>query len=159
MLLTVFLHILQPPAATPPPASTHIPPTTAPTRAPHTLHPHQEATPPPTSKSIPPPTAPNRAPRTSVDVRPTSRTYNATQPPVMGSSRRKKSSNIWCTTDVSVLLDLYEDKWISINRGNFKAKHWAEISRDIHAQRGIVFSESQCKNKWENMKKTFMKEK
>ncbi|MCO5591949.1 hypothetical protein L7F22_045942 [Adiantum nelumboides] len=48
---------------------------------------------------------------------------------------------------------------ISINQGNFKAKHWVEISRDIHAQRGIVFSKSQCKNKWENMKKTFMKEK
>ncbi|MCO5554683.1 hypothetical protein L7F22_008216 [Adiantum nelumboides] len=78
---------------------------------------------------------------------------------MMGSYQRKKSSDIWCTTDVSVLLDLYEDKWISINRGNFKAKHWTEISCDIHAQRGIVFSESQCKNKWENMKKTFMKEK
>ncbi|MCO5551110.1 hypothetical protein L7F22_004607 [Adiantum nelumboides] len=51
-------------------------------------------------------------------------TATSTSLPNAGSNTRKrKSSDIWSANEVNVLLDLYEDKWISLNRGNFKAKH------------------------------------
>ncbi|MCO5583919.1 hypothetical protein L7F22_037836 [Adiantum nelumboides] len=56
---------------------------------------------------------------------------------------------------ISILLDLYEDKWISLNRGNFKAKHWSELAQDIQNRCGVLFTYTQ----WETMKKMYMKEK
>ncbi|MCO5612972.1 hypothetical protein L7F22_067245 [Adiantum nelumboides] len=116
---------------------------------------------PPRPLTQPPPTSSATSVHTSTpsEGRPLPRTSNASNPSSSSTSRCKKSSDIWSASDVNVMLDLYEDKCISLNRGNFKVKHWAEIARDIHAQTGINFMESQCKNKWENMKKTFMKEK
>ncbi|MCO5572293.1 hypothetical protein L7F22_026046 [Adiantum nelumboides] len=125
-----------------------------PSPAANPIHP-LPSTPPPTSIS---PTV--LAPSLVSSARPPTRSNNVTHSSSgTSSSRRKKSSDIWSVNNVNVLLDLYEDKWISLNRGNFKAKHWTEIARDILAQIGVVFTEFQCKNKWENMKKSFMKEK
>ncbi|MCO5598374.1 hypothetical protein L7F22_052469 [Adiantum nelumboides] len=72
--------------------------------------------------------------------------------------KKLKSNEIWAASTINVLLDLYEDKWITINQGNFKAKHWAEIARGLNACCGTEFEETQCKYKWENMKRTFIKE-
>ncbi|MCO5614135.1 hypothetical protein L7F22_068416 [Adiantum nelumboides] len=75
------------------------------------------------------------------------------------SKKRLKINELWATSTINVLLDLYEDNWITINRGNFKAKHWVEVTRDLNARCGTEFAETQCKYKWENIKKTFCKEK
>ncbi|MCO5609664.1 hypothetical protein L7F22_063894 [Adiantum nelumboides] len=75
------------------------------------------------------------------------------------TEKKLKSNVIWAASIINVLLDLYEHKWITINRGNFKAKHWVEVARDLNARCGTEFSETQCKYKWENMKRTFIKEK
>ncbi|MCO5570641.1 hypothetical protein L7F22_024368 [Adiantum nelumboides] len=75
------------------------------------------------------------------------------------TEKKLKSNEIWAASTINVLLDVYEDKWITINRGNFKAKHWAEVARDLNARCGTNFAETQCKYKWENMKRTFIKEK
>ncbi|MCO5548530.1 hypothetical protein L7F22_001990 [Adiantum nelumboides] len=78
---------------------------------------------------------------------------------VVSNTRKRKSSNIWSANEVNVLLDLYEDKWISLNRGNLKAKHWTELARDIQTRCAVAFTYTQCRNKWDNMQKTFIKEK
>ncbi|MCO5606620.1 hypothetical protein L7F22_060808 [Adiantum nelumboides] len=70
----------------------------------------------------------------------------------------KAESDIWSVNEANVLLDLYEDKWISLNRGNFKAKHWTKLARDIQTRCAITFTNTQCQNKWDNIKKTFIKE-
>ncbi|MCO5569162.1 hypothetical protein L7F22_022872 [Adiantum nelumboides] len=77
-----------------------------------------------------------------------------------GSNTQKlKSLDIWSANEVNVLLDFYEDKWISLNRGNFKAKHRTELARDIQTRCVVAFIDTQVWNKWDNMKKTFIKEK
>ncbi|MCO5568903.1 hypothetical protein L7F22_022605 [Adiantum nelumboides] len=78
---------------------------------------------------------------------------------VGSNTHKQKSSYTWSANEVNVLLDLYEDKWMSPNRGNFKAKHWTELARDIQTRCAVAFTDTQCQNKWDNMKKTFIKEK
>ncbi|MCO5550828.1 hypothetical protein L7F22_004321 [Adiantum nelumboides] len=75
------------------------------------------------------------------------------------NTRKRKASDIWYANEVNVLLDLYEDKWISLNRGNFKAKDWTELAWDIQTRCAFAFTDTQCRNKWDNMKKTFIREK
>ncbi|MCO5599371.1 hypothetical protein L7F22_053473 [Adiantum nelumboides] len=77
----------------------------------------------------------------------------------VSNTRKWKSSDIWSANEVNILLDLYEDKWISLNRGNFKAKHWTELAWDIQTHCAVAFTDAQCQNKWDNMKNTFIKEK
>ncbi|MCO5568090.1 hypothetical protein L7F22_021786 [Adiantum nelumboides] len=92
------------------------------------------------------------------------RLHGATSPPsaaiVEATTKKKlKSNEIWAASTINVLFDLYKDKWISINRGNFKAKHWTEVARDLNAHCSTESAETRCKYKWENMKRTFIKEK
>ncbi|MCO5578928.1 hypothetical protein L7F22_032778 [Adiantum nelumboides] len=77
----------------------------------------------------------------------------ATSPPCAATAetpteKKLKSNEIWAASIINVLLDLYEDGWITINRGNFKAKHWVEVARDLNARCGTEFAETQCKYKW-----------
>ncbi|MCO5554867.1 hypothetical protein L7F22_008404 [Adiantum nelumboides] len=61
-----------------------------------------------------------------------------------------------CSWSSHMLISLWFHKFIL---GNFKAKHRTELAQDIQTHCGIAFTNTQCRNKWDNMKKTFVKEK
>lgn len=73
--------------------------------------------------------------------------------------RKRKACKLWVHEQILGLLDLYQDKWVSLDGGNFKWKHWAMIAEDLNNKFETSFSDAQCKNKWDALKKTYLKEK
>lgn len=73
--------------------------------------------------------------------------------------RKRKASKLWAHEQILGLLDLYQDKWVSLEGGNFKWKHWAILAEDLNTRFETNLSDAQCKNKWDALKKTFLKEK
>ncbi|KAH8946082.1 hypothetical protein BDL97_12G074400 [Sphagnum fallax] len=67
---------------------------------------------------------------------------------------------VWCSAGVACLLDLYEDKWVQLGRGNLRTTHWMEIAEELTKQcpRQLQRTGPQCKNKIEKMKKNFRTE-
>ncbi|MCO5592131.1 hypothetical protein L7F22_046126 [Adiantum nelumboides] len=101
----------------------------------------------PTYPTMPQP--PANSPRV-VSPAPGARVPIATFTPSLNANsntRKRKLLDIWYASEMNVLLDLYEDKWISLNRGNFKAKHWTELTRDIQTHCAVAFTDTHCLNK------------
>jgi hypothetical protein len=85
----------------------------------------------------------------------------------MGDKERDKIKEkveydrVWCSAGVAALLDLYEERWVPMGRGNLKSKHWEEISAELAKQcpQQLRRTGSHCKSKVEKMKKSYRTEK
>jgi hypothetical protein len=77
-----------------------------------------------------------------------------------GFKDKVELDRVWCSAGVSCLLDLYEDRWVQLGRGNLRTNHWVEIAEELTKQcpRQLPRTGPQCKNKIEKMKKSFRTE-
>lgn len=74
----------------------------------------------------------------------------------------KEKSQEWTDASINALLDMYEEKWNYLKRGNLRSRDWSDLALQVsHRCHGpkAQKSPSQCKNKIESMKKKYRAEK
>jgi hypothetical protein len=74
----------------------------------------------------------------------------------------KEKSQEWTDSSITALLDIYEEKWNYLKRGNLRSRDWSELALQVSARchgPKAVKTASQCKNKIESMKKKYRAEK
>ncbi|XP_024521281.1 uncharacterized protein LOC9633437 [Selaginella moellendorffii] len=68
----------------------------------------------------------------------------------------KKDREEWSDTAICALLDAYTEKFLQLNKGNLRGKHWQEVSNMVsmrcQGQKSMKTIE-QCKNKVDSLKK------
>ncbi|MCO5578039.1 hypothetical protein L7F22_031877 [Adiantum nelumboides] len=77
--------------------------------------------------------------------------------PALARARKKSSGKKtdWPSSRVFLLLDLYQEKWTALNKGNFKKKHWMELAHLLQDKYGILLTPDQRKNKWDSLRKAY----
>jgi hypothetical protein len=67
----------------------------------------------------------------------------------------------WSNDVLSTLLDLYEEKYLTFGRGSFRIKDWEDIQKKLvtHIPTKNVRTTTQCRDKWDKMKKKYFQEK
>lgn len=73
--------------------------------------------------------------------------------------KKKLNSELWSGASTIMLLELYEDTLCMTNRGSLNRKHWSSIAEALNSRCGTIFKASQCKNRWDALRKAFHKEK
>ena len=60
----------------------------------------------------------------------------------------------WSDDAINNILDLYQEEWIRIDKGNLKPKHWTHIRTEHHRQMSLVVrrKEEHIKGKIEKLK-------
>jgi hypothetical protein len=60
----------------------------------------------------------------------------------------------WSDDAINNILDLYQEEWIHIDKGNLKPKHWTHIRTEHHRQMPLVVrrKEEHIKGKIEKLK-------
>ncbi|KAJ7296782.1 hypothetical protein O6H91_Y099100 [Diphasiastrum complanatum] len=68
---------------------------------------------------------------------------------------------MWGDPEVSVLLDVFQEKWFALCRGNLSAEHWKWIAEKLGGRYKSLQGRTglQCKSKIEKMRTKFRKEK
>ncbi len=63
----------------------------------------------------------------------------------------------WSNDVLSILLDLYEEKYLTFGYGSFRIKDWEDIRKKLmtHIPIKSVKTTTQCCAKWDKMKKTY----
>ncbi|CAM6093629.1 unnamed protein product [Calypogeia fissa] len=81
---------------------------------------------------------------------------------VAGEERKKENPTDWSETAVNYLLEVYEEKYVSLSRGNLRSNDWEDVARYVNfkceGSRSAKTAE-QCKWKMENLKRRYKVEK
>lgn len=81
---------------------------------------------------------------------------------VAGEERKKENPTDWSETAVNYLLEVYEEKYVSLSRGNLRSNDWEDVARYVNLKcegsRSAKTAE-QCKWKMENLKRRYKVEK
>lgn len=84
------------------------------------------------------------------------------KPKLMDDACPPRERDSWSEGAIYSLLDNFEKKYIFLNRGNLRTRDWAEVAQRVSfrndGKRSRKTSE-QCKNKIDNLKKQYKKEK
>ncbi|KAJ7545229.1 hypothetical protein O6H91_09G111500 [Diphasiastrum complanatum] len=75
--------------------------------------------------------------------------------------RMNKVFEMWAEPEIHILLDLFEEKWLENNRGNFASEHWKWIAKELGGRYKSSQGRSavQCKSKIEKMRRKYRDEK
>ncbi|KAF8391227.1 hypothetical protein HHK36_023529 [Tetracentron sinense] len=69
----------------------------------------------------------------------------------------------WSEEASSTLIDAWGDRYLELNRGNLRQKHWQEVAEAVNARHGHVKkarrTDVQCKNRIDTLKKKYKVEK
>ncbi|EFJ35405.1 hypothetical protein SELMODRAFT_438363 [Selaginella moellendorffii] len=65
----------------------------------------------------------------------------------------------WTDAATDVLIDVFEEKWNSLRRGNLKAKNWDEVGAELGNRCGVPKTGDQCRHKIEKLRGKFRQEK
>ncbi|KAG6484551.1 hypothetical protein ZIOFF_053071 [Zingiber officinale] len=69
----------------------------------------------------------------------------------------------WSEGETSVLVDAWGDRYIELNRGNLRQKHWQEVADAVNSRSGAgrrpARTDVQCKNRIDTLKKKYKVEK
>ncbi len=63
----------------------------------------------------------------------------------------------WSNDVLSILLDLYEEKYLAFGYGSFQVKDWEDIWKKLvtHILAKSAKTTTQCHDKWDKMKKKY----
>ncbi|KAK1315274.1 hypothetical protein QJS10_CPA06g01993 [Acorus calamus] len=84
------------------------------------------------------------------------------RPPPPPPSEKRPSPSPWSDTETVHLIDAYQEKWFSVNRGPLKSSQWDEIAASVSARRGGAAptrTGTQCRHKLEKLRKRYRTEK
>ncbi|KAK9285699.1 hypothetical protein L1049_024898 [Liquidambar formosana] len=93
---------------------------------------------------------------------------NGTPTPSTAPSRPSHSSlpfreDCWSEDATSTLIEAWGDRYVELNRGNLRQKHWQEVADAVNARHGHVKkarrTDVQCKNRIDTLKKKYKIEK
>ncbi len=78
-------------------------------------------------------------------------------PNLFQRTRRDVGVIQWSNDVLSILLDLYEEKYLTFGYGSFRIKDWEDIRKKLmtHIPIKSVKTTTQCCAKWDKMKKTY----
>ncbi|CAL9145769.1 unnamed protein product [Musa hybrid cultivar] len=83
-----------------------------------------------------------------------------TRPPNLAVLYRE---DCWSEGETSALVDAWGDRYIELNRGNLRQKHWQEVADAVNSRRGAgrrpPRTDIQCKNRIDTLKKKHKVEK
>lgn len=65
---------------------------------------------------------------------------------------------VWTDDMTSAFLDVYEETYIHIQRGNLSKMHWNEIVLEFYKNSGLSLNKDNCRLKLDNLKKRYKKE-
>ncbi|XP_074561428.1 trihelix transcription factor ENAP2-like [Curcuma longa] len=69
----------------------------------------------------------------------------------------------WSEGETSVLVDAWGDRYLELNRGNLRQKHWQEVADAVNSRAGAgrrpARTDVQCKNRIDTLKKKYKVEK
>ncbi|KAG6531136.1 trihelix transcription factor ASIL2-like [Zingiber officinale] len=70
----------------------------------------------------------------------------------------------WSEGETSALVDAWGDRYLDLNRGNLRQKHWQEVADAVNSRRGAAGrrpprTDVQCKNRIDTLKKKYKIEK
>ena len=57
----------------------------------------------------------------------------------------------------SAFLDVYEDNYIHIQRGNLSKRHWNEIVLEFNKNSRLLLNKDNCRSKLDNLKERYKK--
>ncbi|OAE20087.1 hypothetical protein AXG93_544s1000 [Marchantia polymorpha subsp. ruderalis] len=81
---------------------------------------------------------------------------------VGGEEKKKENPTDWSECAVNYLLEVYEEKYVSLSRGNLRSNDWEDVARYVNfkceGSRSAKTAE-QCKWKMENLKRRYKVEK
>ncbi|KAL3686111.1 hypothetical protein R1sor_004133 [Riccia sorocarpa] len=79
-----------------------------------------------------------------------------------GEERKKENPTDWSEYAVNYLLEIYEEKYVTLSRGNLRSNDWEDVARYVNFKcensRSVKTAE-QCKWKMENLKRRYKVEK
>ncbi|KAJ7294866.1 hypothetical protein O6H91_Y227500 [Diphasiastrum complanatum] len=75
--------------------------------------------------------------------------------------RMNKVFEMWAESEIHILLDLFEEKWLENNKGNFASEHWKWIANELGGRYKSSQGRTavQCKSKIEKMRRKYRDEK
>lgn len=82
--------------------------------------------------------------------------------PSSGNDANRREYYEWSHGAVDSLLDIYEEKYSSLQRGNLRGRHWHEVANHVSSREDGIKSaktSKQCKMKIENLKRRYKMEK
>ncbi|XP_074585655.1 trihelix transcription factor ENAP2-like [Curcuma longa] len=87
------------------------------------------------------------------------REVDTTKPPNPALPYRE---DCWSEGETSVLVDAWGDRYLELNRGNLRQKHWQEVADAVNSRssgRRPARTDVQCKNRIDTLKKKYKVEK
>lgn len=72
-----------------------------------------------------------------------------------GNPDYRKDREEWSDAAIESLLDIYQEKFMQLNRGNLRGRDWAVVAEMVNEKQKSCKSVEQCKNKIDNLKKRF----
>eukprot|EP01018_Ginkgo_biloba_P004960 Gb_17945 [translate_table: standard] len=109
------------------------------------------------SLPLPPPPPPTSS-STKLNAAP------AAEPPHPGGDRHGRD-DIWSQGATVTLIEAWGDRYLELNRGNLKQKHWKEVADAVNSRGGAdglakaPKTDVQCKNRLDTLKKKYKVEK
>ncbi|KAL2654172.1 hypothetical protein R1flu_022300 [Riccia fluitans] len=79
-----------------------------------------------------------------------------------GEERKKENPTDWSEYAVNYLLEIYEEKYVTLSRGNLRSNDWEDVARYVNFKcenSKSVKTAEQCKWKMENLKRRYKVEK
>lgn len=71
---------------------------------------------------------------------------------------QRAPTTTWTELMINTLLDVYEEKYFHIERGNFKKRHWVELVAEFNQKSGLLLTKENCRSKLDNLKKKYKSE-
>ncbi|RRT37639.1 hypothetical protein B296_00052209 [Ensete ventricosum] len=102
----------------------------------------------------------NPRPHPNLGTGPMGREAAPTRPPIRVVPYRE---DCWSEGETSALVDAWGDRYVELNRGNLRQKHWQDVSDAVNSRRGAgrrpPRTDIQCKNRIDTLKKKYKVEK
>lgn len=76
---------------------------------------------------------------------------NEKKPSLLKNGEEKREE--WSARSVALFLDLYEEKYFDIDKGNFRSKDWEQLVDRFNMEGGGGKSVKQCRDKMDSLKK------
>ncbi|KAK1607350.1 hypothetical protein QYE76_031023 [Lolium multiflorum] len=80
--------------------------------------------------------------------------------PSAGAARKSAPGQPWSDAETMHLIDVYEDRWTKLRRGQLKAQQWEDVAAEVTARcgGGQRKTGTQCRHKLEKLRKRYRTE-
>ncbi|KAI5054869.1 hypothetical protein GOP47_0030014 [Adiantum capillus-veneris] len=120
-----------------------------------TLTEHPEVT---NAMSQPPGQKPQEAHTSTKGMKPPMQTSQDADTSTKGSKRQRETAVIWDDKSTHTLLQLYEEQWSHIKKGNFRPKDWEDLVFAVNREITGSFNPEHTRNRIDTLKKVHKKE-